>query len=139
MHVFYLHPDHENITKVCSDLTRPNGVVGTPDGKSLYVSDRGAGKTYRYSIKDNGSLADKTLVIDQGSDGMTLDQPGNIYITTKDKSQIDIYSNDGKHLKTIEIPESPTNVCFGGKEKDELYITAQTSLYRIGLNMKGVN
>jgi gluconolactonase len=139
MHVFYLHPDHENITKVCSDLTRPNGVVGTPDGKTLYVSDRGAGKTYSYSIKDNGSLADKKLVIDQGSDGMTLDNQGHIYITTKDKSQVDVFTTDGELVKTIETPEVPTNVCFGGKDRDELYITAQTSLYRIGLNMKGVN
>ncbi|MBS3738208.1 SMP-30/gluconolactonase/LRE family protein [Mesohalobacter halotolerans] len=139
MHVFYLHPDHETITKVCSDLNRPNGIFGTPDGKTLYVSDRGAGKTYSYNIEDDGSLSDKTLIIDKGSDGMTLDQEGNIYITTKGKSQVDIFSKSGDLIKTIKIPESPTNVCFGGKERNQLYITAQTSLYRISLNVKGVD
>lgn len=139
MHVFYLHPDHETITLVCGDLKRPNGVVGTPDGKTLYVSDRGAGKTYSYRIKKDGSLTDKALIIDEGSDGMTLDQKGNIYITTKGKSQVDIFSKTGELLKTIEVPEGPTNVCFGGIDRNQLYITARTSLYRVGLNMKGVD
>lgn len=139
MHVFYLHPDHETITKVCDDLTRPNGLVGTPDGKTLYISDRGAGKTYSYTIEDDGSLSYKILVIYEGSDGMTLDQQGNIYITTKGKSQVDVFSKTGDLIKTIKIPEGPTNVCFGGKERNQLFITAQTSLYRIGLNMKGVD
>jgi len=138
MHVFYIQPNGE-IIKVCEDLTRPNGIIGTPNGKTLYVSDRGAGKTYQYDIKDDGILDNKTLFIDKGSDGMTIDQNGNIYITTKEKSQVDIFSNAGELLKTIVIPESPTNVCFGGKNRNQLYITAQTSFYRVGLNMKGVD
>ncbi len=139
MHVFYLHPDHQKITKVCDDLTRPNGILGTPDGKTLYVTDRGAGKTYHYDIQDDGTLKNKTLFVDYGSDGMTLDQKGNVYFTTKDKSQIDIFSKEGKLLKTIETPEVPTNVCFGGKNRNQLFITAQTSLYRVGLNMNGID
>jgi len=138
MHVFYIQP-HGEIIKVCDDLTRPNGVVGTPDGKTLYVSDRGAGKTYSYSIEEDGSLSNKTHVIDEGSDGMTLDKEGHIYITTKGQSQVDVFSKDGKLVKTIEIPEAPTNVCFGGKDRNQLYITAQTSLYRVGLNKEGVD
>lgn len=139
MHVFYLHPDHQQISKVCDDLTRPNGIIGTPDGKTLYVSDRGAGKTYSYTMQEDGSLTNKTLFIEEGSDGMTLDQEGNVYITTKDKSQVDVFSKTGDLLQSIEIPEAPTNVCFGGKNRDQLFITAQSSLYRIGLNRKGVN
>lgn len=139
MHVYYLHPDLEKITRVCNDLTRPNGIIGTADGKTLYVSDRGAGKTYSYEINENGSLTNKTLFIAEGSDGMSIDQNSNIYITTKDKSQVDVFSKEGELLKTIEIPEAPTNLCFGGKDRNELYITAQTSLYRVGLNMKGVD
>jgi gluconolactonase len=139
MHVYYLYPDHSTIIRVCNDLNRPNGIVGTPDGKTLYVSDRGAGKTYSYSINEDGSLSEKTLVIDEGSDGMTLDMEGHIYITTKDKSQVDVFTKDGELLKSIKIPESPTNVCFGGKDRNQLFITAQTSLYRVGLNMKGID
>jgi gluconolactonase len=139
MHVYYLNPEKTNITKVCDDLERPNGLIGSEDGKTLYISDRGAGMTYSYTIKTNGTLSNKTLFVDEGSDGMTIDQNRNIYITTKDKSQVDVFSRDGKLLKTIEIPEAPTNVCFGGKNRDQLYITAQTSLYRVGLNTNGVD
>ena len=139
MHVFYITPKTEEVIRVCDDYTRPNGIIGTPDGKTLYVTDRGAGKTYSYVIKDDGTLNNKKLFIDFGSDGMTIDLEGNIYITTKDKSQVDIFSKTGDLIKTIETPEVPTNICFGGKDRNELYITAQTSLYRVGLNMKGVD
>ncbi len=139
MHVYYLSPDHHTVLRVCDDLVRPNGIIGTPDGKILYVSDRGAGKTYKYNITADGTLSEKTLFVNEGSDGMTLDENGNLYITTKDKSQVDIYSKEGNHLKTIEIPEAPTNVCFGGKNRELLFITAHTSLYRIGLDAKGVD
>jgi len=139
MHVYYLNKDKTNIIRVCDDLERPNGLIGTADGKTLYISDRGAGKTYSYHINTDGTLSHKNLFVDEGSDGMTIDQNGNIYITTKDKSQVDVFSGEGKLLKTIEIPEVPTNVCFGGKNRDQLYITAQTSLYRVGLNARGVD
>jgi len=139
MHVYYLKKDKTNIIRVCDDLERPNGLIGTADGKTLYISDRGAGKTYSYDINTDGTLSHKNLFVDEGSDGMTIDQNGNIYITTKDKSQVDVFSGEGKLLKTIEIPEAPTNVCFGGKNRDQLYITAQTSLYRVGLNARGVD
>ncbi len=139
MHVFYLHKNKDSVSRVCDDLTRPNGIIGTPDGKILYVSDRGADRTYQYEIQEDGTLENKTLFIDKGSDGMTIDQNGNIYITTKDKSQVDVFSNTGELIKTIEVPESPTNVCFGGENRNQLFITAQTSLYRVGLNMKGVD
>ena len=137
MHVYYISPDYKTVTRVCEDLVRPNGIIGTPDGKTLYVSDRGDGKTYQYTINNDGRLSEKTLFIEEGSDGMTLDEYGNLYITTKDKSQVDIYSKTGHHLKSIEVPESPTNVTFGGKNRDQLYITAQSSLYRVGLNVRG--
>jgi gluconolactonase len=137
MHVYYLLPDGNSVIRVCEDMVRPNGIIGTPDGKTLYVSDRGDGKTYQYSINADGTLSDKKLFVEVGSDGMSLDEKGNLYITTKGKSQVDVYSKTGEQLKTIEIPESPTNVTFGGKNKEHLYITAQSSLYRVGLNVKG--
>ena len=139
MHVYYITPKTEKVIRVCDDYTRPNGIIGTPNDETLYITDRGAGKTYSYDIQDDGTLENKKLFIDFGSDGMTIDQKGNIYITTKDKSQVDIFSKTGELIKTIEIPEVPTNVCFGGKDRNVLYITAQTSLYRVGLNRKGVD
>ncbi len=76
-----LQPDHKTIIRVIDDLVQPNGIVGTPDGKSLFVADIGGNKTWEYSINRDGSLANKKLFCEMGSDGMTIDVQGNIYLT----------------------------------------------------------
>ena len=68
---------------VIDDLQQPNGLIGTPDGKTLYVADIGAKKTYAYDIQPDGSLTDKQLFCELGSDGMTIDNEGNVYLTGK--------------------------------------------------------
>jgi sugar lactone lactonase YvrE len=70
-------------TPVATDLKQPNGIIGTPDGKTVYVADIGAGKTYSYSVKADGTLENKTLFCETGSDGMTIDAEGNVYLTGK--------------------------------------------------------
>jgi gluconolactonase len=72
--VYYLAPDHKTLTRVAADLQQPNGLIGTPDGKTLYVADIGANKTFAYDIRPNGALANKRLFCSLGSDGMTLDR-----------------------------------------------------------------
>ncbi|ETZ19229.1 SMP-30/gluconolactonase/LRE family protein [Pedobacter sp. V48] len=111
--------------------------MGTPDGKYLYCADAGAKKTYRYSINNDGTLTNGQLFADQGSDGMTLDVRGNVYFTSK--AGVTIYSAQGKKLSNIPIPEpSITNVCFSGRKKDVLFITATTAVYTLKMNVKGV-
>ena len=66
------------LVKVCDDFEKPNGVPGTTDAKILYVTDAGAGKTYKYDLQKDGSLAKKTLFVDLGFDGMTIDVSGNV-------------------------------------------------------------
>lgn len=139
MHVYYISPDHSTVTRVCDDFEKPNGVLGTPDGKILYVTDAQAQKTYEYAIQDDGTLADKKLFADVGCDGMTVDRAGNVYLTTSGKSVVDIFSPTGELLETISVPQRPTNVCFGGKDRNQLFITARTSLYRITLTAVGVD
>lgn len=139
MHVYYIHPDRKTITRVCNDLVTPNGIVGTPDGKTLYVTDNKDGKTFVYDIQEDGLLSNKSLFAEVGCDGMTIDQAGNVYLTTNEKKALDIFSPKGELLKTIDVPEKPSNVCFGGKDRNQLFITARTSLYRVELNMKGVD
>lgn len=139
MHVYYISPDHSSVTRVCDDFEKPNGVLGTPDGKILYVTDAQAKKTYQYAIQADGSLTGKTLFAAVGCDGMTVDKAGNVYLTTSGKSAVDIFSPSGQLLETIPLPQSPTNVCFGGKERNQLFITARKSLYRIELNAYGVD
>ena len=75
--VFYLSPDRKNLVPVTDDLKKPNGITGTPDGKTLFVADIGAGQTWRYDIQPDGSLTNKTLFCKKGSDGMTIDEEGN--------------------------------------------------------------
>jgi hypothetical protein len=73
--------DCQQLVRVDDDLRQPNGIIGTPDGKTLYVADIGEGKTYRFDIASDGHHAPKRLVCEQGSDGMTLDSEGNLYLT----------------------------------------------------------
>jgi gluconolactonase len=136
-HVYYLPKGAKQPIKVISDLRQPNGIVGTPDGKYLYISDLGAQKTYRYTInKDDATLGEKTLLFNQGSDGMTLDEKGNIYITGRG---VTIYSPEGTKIATIPNKDRWTgNVVFGGKKRDILFITASKSLYMLKMNVKGV-
>src|SRR3712207_2622609 len=79
--VYFISPDGKGITRVADDLKQPNGVIGTPDGKTLYVADIGDRKTYSYAIQKDGTLADKKLFCEMGSDGMTIDEKGNVYLT----------------------------------------------------------
>lgn len=133
-HVYFLSADRKKLVRVIDDMVRPNGVIGTPDGQLLYVADHGANKTYVYKIQPDGTLSDKKLFVEQGSDGMTLDKQGNVYLTAQ---AVTIYDPAGTLIQTIEVPETPSNVCFGGKDKKTLFITARTSLYSIqGIDMQ---
>jgi len=134
--VYYLPKGSRNPIIVDSALNKPNGIVGTPDGKYLYVADIGANKTYRYTIESDGTLSNKRLLINQGSDGMTLDAQGNIYLTGKG---VTIYNHYGERIDHIDIPEPWTaNLCFGGKDKNMLFITASTAVYTLKMNVRGV-
>jgi gluconolactonase len=134
--VYYLTPDRKELRPVATDLTQPNGIIGTPDGKTLYVADIGANKTYSYSIGADGTLTNKRLFYALGSDGMTIDDAGNVYLTGKGVTVID---KTGKLVENIAVPESWTaNVCFGGKDRQTLFITASKALYTIRTRTRGV-
>jgi len=133
-HVYYLPPDRKPLLRVVDNLIKPNGVVGAADGKLLYVTDAGDGKTYVYRIQQDGSLADRKLIAPVGSDGMTLDERGNLYLA---RSVVHVYSADGKKLTEIDVPEAPSNVCFGGSDRRTLFITARKGFYAIRMNVCG--
>ncbi|MCP4185613.1 MAG: PKD domain-containing protein, partial [Hyphomicrobiales bacterium] len=134
--VYYLTPRQDNVMRVVDDMVRPNGIIGTSDGKTLYVTDHGAGETYSYTISENGSLSDKTLFVSKGADGMTIDSEGNIYLT---ENGVLVYDSSGNKIDEIAVPEQTTNVCFGGSDGQTLFITAGTSLYSIRMRVKGVS
>jgi gluconolactonase len=135
--VYYLPATEKDLVRVIADLKQPNGIIGTPDGELLYVADIGAGKTYRYAIQPDGSLTEKKLFCELGSDGMTIDSDGNIYLTGKG---VTVFDPTGKQIEHIDVQEPWTaNVCFGGKDRQTLFITASKSLYALKMSVKGVD
>ncbi len=132
--VFYITPDRKQVIKVIDDLVKPNGIIGTKDGKLLYVADPGANRIYAYDIVGQGRVANRRLFCEKGSDGMTLDERGNLYIT---QDQVYVFSPEGEQIRAIRTPERPANVCFGGADRKTLFITARTSLYAVKLDVKG--
>lgn len=117
------------------ELKQPNGIIGTPDGKTLYVADIGAKKTYQYDIAPDGTLKNRKLFCEQGSDGMTIDERGNVYLTG---NGVTIFDKSGRKIGHIDVPERWTaNVCFGGPDRKTLFITASTGLYAIPMRVRG--
>jgi gluconolactonase len=135
--VYFLSADRKTFKRVTHDLVQPNGIIGTPDGKKLFVADIKAGKTYSFDILADGSLTNRTSFCELGSDGMTLDTEGNLYLTGKG---VIVFDRSGKHIGTIDVPERWTaNVSFGGADHRTLFITASTGLYSIRVKNAGAN
>ncbi len=134
--VYCLAPDHKTLRRVAEDLKQPNGIIGTPDGKTLYVADLGDRKTYVYRIESGGALSGRRLFCAMGSDGMTLDSRGNVYLTGKG---VTVFDPSGRQVAQIDVPERWTaNVCFGGKDRKTLFITASGGLYALRMAVEGV-
>ena len=133
--VYYLSPSGE-ISRVIDDFKTPNGLIGTPDGETLYVADIEDKKIWKYDIQIDGELINKTFFAPHGSDGMTIDNEGNVYLTY---DKVWVYNSDGELIEEIDYPESPSNICFGGKKRDILFVTARKGIYTLKMNVKGVD
>lgn len=134
--VYFLPKNNKKAIAVDTKIEKPNGLVGTADGRFLFIADIGSGKVFKYGIDDNGKLINKQLFVNHSTDGMTIDSDGNIYLAGKG---VTVYNPEGKLLEYIPIPEEWTaNVCFGGKDKNLLFITASKSIYILKMNVKGV-
>jgi len=134
--VYTLMPDGRSLTRIIDDLKQPNGIIGTPDGRRLYVTDIKDSKTYRYDLAKDGSVSNRKLFCSMGSDGMTIDEAGNVYLTNKG---VFVFDPSGRQIDHIEVPEPWTaNVCFGGKDRKTLFITASKGLYALKTRFKGV-
>jgi len=134
--VYYLTPDKKNVKIVVNDFVKPNGIIGTQDGQTLFIADIGAKKTYSFSVNKDGSLSDKKLFANMGSDGLTLDKQGNVYLTG---NGVTVFNKNGKKIEHIPVDEDWTaNVTFGGSNRQTLFITASKSLYKIDMKVQGV-
>ena len=134
-YVYYLPNGKSKAIIVDSLLVQPNGIVGKADGSILYVADIGDNKTYKYHINVDGSLTNRQLFVPQGSDGMTIDQEGNLYLTG---IGVTIYNSSAIKVGNIAVPSGwVSNVCFGGRDRATLFITASESVYTLKMMVKG--
>jgi gluconolactonase len=135
-YLYYVSPDRQTVTIADTQYVKPNGIIGTPDGKKLYVADIGDNKTYVYDIQKDGTLTNRRLFCSMGSDGMTIDKKGNIYLTG---NGVTVFNSRGEQIEHIPIDARWTaNVCFGGKNMKTLFITASQGLYSLKMRVKGV-
>lgn len=134
--VYYLTPDRKTLRVAVRGLVKPNGLVGTPDGKTLYITDIAGRKTYAFDVGADGSLSNQRVFVQMGSDGLTIDSKGNVYLTGRG---VTVFNPEGEKLGVIPIPEGWTaNVCFGGKDMKTLFVTASKSVYTVKMRVKGV-
>lgn len=133
-HVYFVPPGGAKAVRVLDKLVKPNGIVGTADGKLLYVADPGDKKTFVYRVGKDGALTDRRIAAESGSDGMTLDERGNLYLTA---GTVKVYSPTAELIGEIKLPEGPANVTFGGADGRTLYITARTGFYSLRMRVKG--
>lgn len=137
-------PDHAHLQLLIKDLPRPNGIAFSPDEKYLYVNNSEPKKLWmRYTVKPDGTLTGGRVLYDATADprpgapdGMKVDQQGNIY--SAGPGGVWIFSPEGKHIGTIDMPEKVGNVAWGGADHKTLYIAASSSIYRIALKTPGI-
>jgi len=145
--VYRVDPESREIRAVLSDFSGPNGLAFSPDERRLYVADTGAvgdpdAKRHIrvFDVAGDGvtlSGGAEFYKVDAGvSDGFRLDSDGNIWSSAGDG--VHCISPEGVLMGKIRIPETVSNLCFGGRTKSCLYITASTSVYCIHLNRRGV-
>jgi gluconolactonase len=133
-YVFFFRPGSEPVPEA-TDLQVPNGIVGTPDGKLLYIGDLGLNETIRYRIQRDGSLTDKTVFCHLGSDGMTLDARGDVYLSGHG---VTVFDPKGDQIAHIDVPQPWVgHVCFGGSDHKTLFITACKGIYGMRMAVRG--
>lgn len=133
----YIVTEDKMVTRVADRLKQPNGIIGDAEKRLLYVADIGDRKTYRFRIAEDGSLVDRKLFCESGSDGMTMDENGNVYLTGN--QGVTVYNPEGELIQTIAVPRGWTaNVTFGGPDNDHLFITAGDAVFTIQTNTKGL-
>ena len=141
--VYYVNTKGE-VTRLLSGLPKPNGILLAPDEKTLYVVCSGQADIMAYRVEKPGvidkgrrffSLKQAEGKTNTGGDGLTVDEDGNLYVTSR--LGIQVISPVGKLVRILEFPEKPANCAFGGKDRKTLYVTARTSVYTLRLDTRG--
>lgn len=137
--VYRFDPKTRELLGLIEDFDEPNGICFSPDETTLYVADSGKPHhiiAFNVDLAGSVSAAREFAVVTPGvPDGIACDVAGRLYVSAGDGVQV--FGFDGQRIGTIEVPESPANLCFGGEDGKTLYITAKTSLYAIRLRVAG--
>lgn len=140
----YYAADDGQVTRLADDLKAPNGVILSPDEKTLYVVPTLQKQMMAYPVTSAGKIGAGKVFCElqqpegkdnTGGDGLTIDTRGNLYITSG--LGIQVYDPDGKLLGILSFPEQPANCTFGGAGNHTLYVTARTSLYAVEMEAEG--
>jgi len=143
--VYRIDPDG-TLTQLITDVEKPNGVILSPDMKTLYVAEanpNGKQQLLAYPLREDGGVGEKKVLYDfgkeRGIDGMVVDAHGDIYAAAGEgeKGGVYVFGPEGKQIGLLPTPETPTNCVFGDKDRKTLYVTAGKSLYRVKLNVEG--
>jgi gluconolactonase len=142
--VYYVTPDGK-VSRLIDDLTNPNGVKLSPDEKTLYVIPTGPAEMMAYPVEAPGKIGKGkvfcTLKLPEGKknagggDGMTVDEKGNLYITST--LGIQVFDPTGKALGILGLPNQPANCTFGGPDNNWLIVAARTAVYKLPMQVKG--
>lgn len=128
-----------SLTLLTDELSRPNGIAFSPDQSILYVANSdGANQpvVMAYDVESDGGISNGRVFFESWGDGMAVDQEGNVYVTGPGGGVL-IINADGEHLGTLLAPPRTSNATFG-EDGSTLFVTANTRLVRIRLNVKGV-
>jgi gluconolactonase len=143
--VFRLAPDG-HLTVVSRDMSRPNGIALSPDGRTLYVSDSDRSELRGFTLRDDGSASGSQRLAQIAPwkagvrgvpDGLALDAEGHIYLAGP--GGVWVFDANGGRLGVVPVPETPSSVAFGDADGKTLYITARTRLYKIRMTVAGLS
>ena len=138
----YRLDDKGNVRLLTKDLTQPNGLAFSPDGKHFYIDDSEQRNIRVYDVAQDGTLSNGRIFGEEPGakhdgvpDGIKVDKNGNLFVTGP--KGVWVWDAQGNHLGTIALPEQPANLTWGGMDHRTLYITATTSVYRLELKTQG--
>ncbi|QDP98546.1 SMP-30/gluconolactonase/LRE family protein [Microlunatus elymi] len=134
-YVFRVTPSGE-LTVVADDFARPNGLAFTPDRSQLLIVDSQRGHLRGFSVGDDGKLSGGDVVITDSADGIRFDNAGRLWTGTREG--VYVYAPDLTLIGKLRLPEITANLCFGGPKRNQLFVTASTSVYTLRLTATGL-
>lgn len=117
-----------------ADLIRAFRIAKAVPGQTFYVTNEADLKTFSFTVEPDGTLSNGKLFIEEGGENIAVDKKGNVYLAA---GQVLVFDSTGKQIDTIQVPQRPISLAFGGKDHKTLFITARSSLYSVRTKFGG--